>query len=77
MSMENINYSLISIQNYKYKGCMILKPSIKQPNIYVLSMINSDFDTSGKPIIDVNNAMQFKNLYCQFELCGSTVIILF
>eukprot|EP00483_Globobulimina_turgida_P009963 UN09982 len=63
------NYSLISIQNCKYKGWMILKQHIKQPNIYMLSIINANFDANGKPIIDVKHERLFKNVYCQFELC--------
>ena len=62
------NYSLISIQNEKYKGWMILKQHIKT-GIYVLSMENPRFDTHGQPIMSIENARQFKNIYAQFQLC--------
>ena len=62
------NYSLISIQNEKYKGWMTLKKHIKT-GIYVLSIENPRFDTHGQPIMSVENARQFKNIYSQFQLC--------
>ena len=62
------HYSLISIQNEKFKGWMTLKRHIKN-NTHVLSLANPNFDHNGRPIIDVEHARMFKNVHCQFELC--------
>merc|ERR1712048_1499007 len=62
------HYALISIQNEKYKGWMMLRKHIKN-NVYVLSMSNPKFDQFGKPIVDIEKARMFKNIHCQFELC--------
>eukprot|EP01083_Nonionella_stella_P290016 986824_1 len=62
------SYSLISIQNEKYKGWMALQKDQKT-NIYVLHMLNPLFDQRSKPLVDIKHARQYKNIYCQFELC--------
>ena len=62
------NYSLISIQNEKYKGWMILKDILKQEYMYyqwkILNLILME-----NPIFSIENARQFRNIYAQFQLC--------
>ena len=66
-SVYFLDYALISIRNEKYKGWLCLRKHIKN-GVPVLSIMNPNFDENGSPVINVENARQFKKTQCQFEL---------
>jgi len=62
------HYAMVSVQNEKYKGWMRLEKN-KNTNIYALCMSNPSFDAHGRPVINVEHAMQpFTDVHCRFAL---------